>query len=334
MTTIFIGGSRHVSRLPPEACARLDTIIGAAQKVVVGDAAGVDTAVQRHFRDAAYMDVTVFCSGTTCRNNVGAWPTRNVGTDDATKGYRFYAAKDREMARVADLGLMVWDGESPRHHPQCLAPGRRGQRGRPHRRIRSAVDDVPQLGRLGAFHRIMRSCFDRAPARTRHARGMGDAVSAADGHDPRSAIMKAFFACAALLPALLAGCAPKPQPVAPAAVLQPAPGPEYEAALHALIDCGLRQIVRLDDGRTDANTVARAAASRCGREKAGFRDAAMSRAATQRAALAVNSAVDDATQTTFASLVLEVRAYRRERGARGTPEPSGPARRRLDEVAL
>ena len=147
--------------------------------------------------------------------------------------------------------------------------------------------------------------------------------------------MRLPLAAALLAPLLGAGCAPTPPAAAASeAAWQPASGPQYEAALHALIDCGLRQIVRLDDGRSDAGTVARAASARCRPEKAGFQDAAANRAATPRVALAVASAVEDATRDTFAALVLEVRAYRRGRGARGSPQPAGPSRRRLDEVAL
>jgi hypothetical protein len=142
--------------------------------------------------------------------------------------------------------------------------------------------------------------------------------------------MKSFLACAMVF-ALLAACAPKPQPVT-AQAWQAAPGPEYEAALHALIDCGLRQIARLDDGRSDAGIVARAAAARCDREKTGFQVAAMNRAATPRTALAVNTAIDDATNSTFAAIVLEVRAYRREHGRRAAPP--APSRRSLDAVAM
>ena len=141
--------------------------------------------------------------------------------------------------------------------------------------------------------------------------------------------MKPIVACCAGIAFLAAGCASKPQP--PTAAVQAAPGPDYEAALHALIECGVRQILRLDDGRSDAGLVARAAASRCDREKVGFQEAAINRAPTPRAAQAVPTAVDDATRDTFASLVLEVRAFRRERGRGGAPSPS---RRRLDEVAL
>lgn len=113
MSTVFIGGSRHVSRLPAEVKQRLDNVISSRHQVIVGDANGADKAVQKHFLDAAYDNVTVFCSGESFRNNLGQWPTHRVDAPKSLKGFQFYAAKDREMAREADFGLMIWDGKSP-----------------------------------------------------------------------------------------------------------------------------------------------------------------------------------------------------------------------------
>ena len=96
MNTVFIGGSRHVSRLPAPAKERLDNIVKSGFHIVVGDA-----------------DVEVFCSGDVCRNNLGDWPTRKVQPAKSVKGFQFYAAKDREMALAADVGLMIWDGKNP-----------------------------------------------------------------------------------------------------------------------------------------------------------------------------------------------------------------------------
>ncbi|HKX08709.1 MAG TPA: addiction module antidote protein [Stellaceae bacterium] len=113
MNTIFIGGSRHVSRLPSEVKKRLDNVVATGHRVIVGDANGADKAVQRHFHEMHYDKVTVFCSGATPRNNLGTWLTRHVEAPKHAKGFQFYAAKDREMAREADFGLMIWDGKSP-----------------------------------------------------------------------------------------------------------------------------------------------------------------------------------------------------------------------------
>lgn len=112
MTTVFIGGSRRASRLPAAVRTRLDTIMEKGFPVIVGDANGADKAVQQYLAGKRYERVEVFCSGTICRNNLGHWRTRQIETDPHAKGFRFYAAKDRVMAREADFGLMVWDGKS------------------------------------------------------------------------------------------------------------------------------------------------------------------------------------------------------------------------------
>jgi adenine-specific DNA-methyltransferase len=113
MNTVFVGGSRHVSRLPAQVKERLNNIIHNGHRVVVGDANGADKAVQRYFLDASYKDVTVFCSGDKPRNNLGFWEVQHITPPKGVKGFQFYAAKDREMAHKADFGLMIWDGKSP-----------------------------------------------------------------------------------------------------------------------------------------------------------------------------------------------------------------------------
>jgi probable addiction module antidote protein len=113
LNTIFIGGSRHVSRLPSEVKKRLDNVVASGHRVIIGDANGADKAVQKHFHDIHYDKVTVFCSGATPRNNLGPWVTHHVDVPKNAKGFQFYAVKDREMAREADFGLMIWDGKSP-----------------------------------------------------------------------------------------------------------------------------------------------------------------------------------------------------------------------------
>jgi probable addiction module antidote protein len=112
VNTVFVGGSRNVSRLSPQAKERLNNVIQVNARVIVGDANGADKAVQKFLSEREYPWVTVFCSGDECRNNVGYWDTRHVDAPKDAKGFDFYAAKDRIMAREADYGLMIWDGKS------------------------------------------------------------------------------------------------------------------------------------------------------------------------------------------------------------------------------
>ena len=113
MTAVFVGGSRRITHLPVEAKKRIDNVVDRGLAILVGDANGADKAVQKHLADTNYNRVTVYCSGATSRNNVGQWETRNVSAGKREKSFQFYAAKDREMTRQAEFGLMIWDGKSP-----------------------------------------------------------------------------------------------------------------------------------------------------------------------------------------------------------------------------
>ena len=113
MTKVFIGGSRHISRLTVPVLERLRTIMEKELPVIVVDANGADKAVQQYFFSKGYQKVEVFCSGSVCRNNIGHWNTRNIDTTTRDKGRAFYTAKDRAMALEATYGFMVWDGKSP-----------------------------------------------------------------------------------------------------------------------------------------------------------------------------------------------------------------------------
>jgi hypothetical protein len=133
MNTVFVGGSRHVSRLSGEARERLRNVTDLKAQILVGDANGADKAVQKLLHDDGYAHVTVYCSGHQCRNNLGGWPTESIEAPAGAKGFDFYAAKDRVMARNADYGLMIWDGKSPGTVLNILRARGRGLR---HRRPR------------------------------------------------------------------------------------------------------------------------------------------------------------------------------------------------------
>jgi len=112
MTTVFIGGSRKVPRLNEVIRARLDNLIRGHLAVVVGDANGADKAVHTYLAARAYRQVTVYCAGATCRNNVGHWPTIHVPIDRASRDFEYYAQKDARMAEIASCSFMLWDGRS------------------------------------------------------------------------------------------------------------------------------------------------------------------------------------------------------------------------------
>lgn len=112
MTSVFISGSRGLGQLSDQVRERLENILAASYSVLVGDANGVDKSVQAFLLERGYSNVRVYCSGSRCRNNLGAWPVREVSVPANVSGRAFYTRKDVEMARDADYGLAVWDGKS------------------------------------------------------------------------------------------------------------------------------------------------------------------------------------------------------------------------------
>jgi hypothetical protein len=112
MKTVFVGGSRKVNRLNAAIRDRLQQMIQNRLEILVGDANGADRIVQGFFDEMKYKNVTVYCTGGICRNNVGGWPVMAVAPPHRTRDFEYFTAKDAAMARNADFGLMLWDGES------------------------------------------------------------------------------------------------------------------------------------------------------------------------------------------------------------------------------
>jgi hypothetical protein len=113
MSMIFIGGSREIFELPESAITRIGAIVAAEHGVLVGDAPGADAEAQGLLAGYGYDHVGVFHAGKEPRNNLGDWAAYHVPSPEGAEEYWFHAAKDREMARRADFGMMVWDGASP-----------------------------------------------------------------------------------------------------------------------------------------------------------------------------------------------------------------------------
>ncbi len=112
MTKVFIAGSRQLSRLNAEVRRRIDTMIEKGFTILVGDANGVDKAVQRYLSEKGYRNVIVHCMAGNCRNNIGGWTIREITAPHGARGFAYYALKDQAMVDDAAYGLMLWDGES------------------------------------------------------------------------------------------------------------------------------------------------------------------------------------------------------------------------------
>jgi hypothetical protein len=112
MISVFVAGSRALSRLNPQLRERLDNIIRQNFTILIGDANGADRAVQAYLAKRAYQQVVVYCME-ACRNNVGEWPARLHAAEPSAKRDRhYYGIKDSAMSRDATCGFMLWDGVS------------------------------------------------------------------------------------------------------------------------------------------------------------------------------------------------------------------------------
>lgn len=112
MTTVFIAGSISISRLHEKVQERINRIVSSNFKVVVGDADGADASIQECLRTYNASKVTVYCTGEAPRNNIASWPVHHVQSKARAGTRAFFTAKDLEMAKNSDYGLMVWDCKS------------------------------------------------------------------------------------------------------------------------------------------------------------------------------------------------------------------------------
>ena len=112
MTTVFLSGSRKISRINDMIRDRIQNMVDQEFQIILGDANGADKAMQGFLDEKLYRNVTVFCAGGTCRNNVGDWQVRRIEVSSKFKGRELYTQKDKEMAAEADYGFVLWDGKS------------------------------------------------------------------------------------------------------------------------------------------------------------------------------------------------------------------------------
>ncbi len=120
MTTIFISGSREIPFLPDEVKSRVDRMIGSGMDIVVGDSErGVDAIVLRYLESRSYENVSVYTIHDVPRakNRLDSWNICKVDPSAIAKMDKegkirnrreLETAKDEEMGRIADYGLVVW----------------------------------------------------------------------------------------------------------------------------------------------------------------------------------------------------------------------------------
>ena len=109
---VVLGGSRHLEFIPGDVAQKIEDFIAQQSDFYVGDAPGSDRAFQKYLSAKSYSAVRVFTSSDEIRNNLGSWPSERIDSGLKSKSSAVHAFKDRHMTGIADIGIMVWDGES------------------------------------------------------------------------------------------------------------------------------------------------------------------------------------------------------------------------------
>jgi hypothetical protein len=119
---IFVAGSISIKSLNEKELLYIDEIIKNEQTILIGDALGVDKAVQEYLLKHNYQKIIVYFSGEKVRNNLGSWHIKQHPNPENLTGKSFYQIKDKAMARDCDCGLFFWDGKSKgtKHNMDCL----------------------------------------------------------------------------------------------------------------------------------------------------------------------------------------------------------------------
>lgn len=109
---VFIGGSISIKELDNTVKDELYKLLKSNCEILVGDAYGVDSLIQKYCLENDYKNVTVYTCNRRPRNNVGDFKVKKITPLLGVSGRDFYTEKDKAMSYYCDLGFMIWDGTS------------------------------------------------------------------------------------------------------------------------------------------------------------------------------------------------------------------------------
>lgn len=116
--TVFVSGSSktedpssewHLKRLPKETRSYLDKSMRNGEKIIVGDAPGIDRQVQNYLNDKGYSNVEVYGPGKQVRYTANKkWKTNPIDDPDHEEySKEWLAKKDIAMTEAATKGLAI-----------------------------------------------------------------------------------------------------------------------------------------------------------------------------------------------------------------------------------
>lgn len=142
MSKVFISGSIAIKEIPQNAKIALDKMIKNNCEILVGDASGVDSAVQRYFADKNYFNLMIYTIENRPRNQISPkFKVRIIDIETSENQVKFkdkkpkineiqvefedkkqksstkserarQSVKDVKMVEDCDFALSIWDGKS------------------------------------------------------------------------------------------------------------------------------------------------------------------------------------------------------------------------------
>ncbi|MCT7619181.1 hypothetical protein [Aliarcobacter butzleri] len=123
MKKVFISGSISIKRIPNIVIDSLYKIIKNNIFVLVGDANGTDTEIQKFMLDNNYFNLRIYSVYYESRNNLSnRFKTKTVEVEDTLiKSERERQKyKDIKMTEECDYGLVIWDEQSKGSYENIL----------------------------------------------------------------------------------------------------------------------------------------------------------------------------------------------------------------------
>lgn len=119
---VFISGSINIESLPMKIVSSLELMIKNNLKILVGDAGGIDSAIQNHFRNKEYFNVNIYTIYDKPRHQKSKNFLVNTISinENSNKERENQSKKDEAMTNDSDYSLVIWDGKSKGSYQNIL----------------------------------------------------------------------------------------------------------------------------------------------------------------------------------------------------------------------
>jgi len=110
---VFISGSISIKEIPEIVKDSIRKIIENKFEILVGDADGIDTLIQRYCNNLKYTSVTVYSVYSIPRFKIDRFDSKYIPIKENLKKERErQQVKDEAMTLDSEYSLIVWDGKS------------------------------------------------------------------------------------------------------------------------------------------------------------------------------------------------------------------------------